>query len=159
MNQKECNGYFTAMFIQIGCVIPQAQVVDRRVYGLAVGCFCVFLALFSINFLDYIAKDQENQYIAWDVKTITSGDYTVEFDIPPAFFERWVDKHYLKFIGKQHRESGKCYVAKVDAFRDWITMEMERRLDLLPDLGYEDEPVEHVKIALTSFAFRNAETI
>ena len=38
-------------------------------------------------------------------------------------------------------------------------MEMERRLDLLPDLGYEDEPVEHIKIALTSFAFNNSETI
>jgi len=29
----------------------------------------------------------------------------------------------------------------------------------MPDLGYEDEPVEHVKIAVTTFAFKNAETI
>jgi hypothetical protein len=33
---------------------------------------------------------------------------------------------------------------------------MEQRLSKLPDLGYEDEPVEHVKIAITCFAFRNA---
>lgn len=29
----------------------------------------------------------------------------------------------------------------------------------MPDLGYEDEPVEHVKIAMTTFAFRNQEVI
>ena len=29
----------------------------------------------------------------------------------------------------------------------------------MPDLGYENEPVEHIKIAVTSFAFNNAEII
>ena len=85
-------------------MIPQDQVADRRISGLAIGCICVSLALFAINFFDYVKQDQENQYIEWDVKTITSGDYTVEFDIPPEFFERWVNKQYLKFIGKMHRE-------------------------------------------------------
>ena len=41
----------------------------------------VFLALFMINFLDYVRKMQEFNYVEWDVKTITAGDYTVEFDI------------------------------------------------------------------------------
>ena len=36
---------------------------------------------------------------------------------------------------------------------------MERRLDLMPDLGFEDEPVEKVKIAVTTFAFKNADII
>lgn len=47
----------------------------------------------------------------------------------------------------------------MEAFRDWFTDEMERRLDQMPDLGYEDEPVDHVKIAVTTFAFKNAEII
>ena len=29
----------------------------------------------------------------------------------------------------------------------------------MPDLGFEDEPVEHVKVALTTFAFKNADII
>ena len=29
----------------------------------------------------------------------------------------------------------------------------------MPDLGYENEPVEHIKIAVTTFAFKNAELI
>lgn len=36
---------------------------------------------------------------------------------------------------------------------------MERRVSLLHDLGYEDEPVEEVKIAVTTFAFNNSEMI
>ena len=58
-----------------------------------------------------------------------------------------------------HDEQSKEYTSKVEAFRDWITYEMEQRLDELPDLGFEDEPVEHVKVALTTFAFKNADII
>ena len=46
-------------------------------------------------------------------------------------------------------------MARADGFRDWITEEMERRLSQLPDLGFEDEPVEQVKIAVTTFAYNN----
>ena len=51
------------------------------------------------------------------------------------------------------------YISRVEAFRDWIQIEMESRLDQLPDLGFEDEPVEHIKVAITTFAFKNAEII
>ena len=29
----------------------------------------------------------------------------------------------------------------------------------MPDLGFEDEEVEHVKVAITTFAFKNAEIL
>ena len=32
-------------------------------------------------------------------------------------------------------------------------------MDRMPDLGYEPEPVDYVKVALTTFAFRNADVI
>jgi len=32
---------------------------------------------------------------------------------------------------------------------------MEERLSQLPDLGYEEAPVEQVKIAITTFAYPN----
>ena len=47
----------------------------------------------------------------------------------------------------------------MQAFQAWIQREMETRLDRLPDLGYEDERVEHVKVAVTTLAFKNAEII
>jgi hypothetical protein len=36
---------------------------------------------------------------------------------------------------------------------------MSHRLSEMPDLGYEDEPVEKVNIALVIFAFDNSELI
>ena len=36
---------------------------------------------------------------------------------------------------------------------------MESKLTLLPDLGYENEPVAEIKIAATFLAFKNAEII
>lgn len=36
---------------------------------------------------------------------------------------------------------------------------MERRLSELPDLGFEEEPLEEIKIAVTTFAYNNADVI
>ena len=47
----------------------------------------VFIYLFYITYVDYIKSVQVNKYIDWDVKTITAGDYTVEFDIGPQVYE------------------------------------------------------------------------
>lgn len=36
---------------------------------------------------------------------------------------------------------------------------MENKLSQLPDLGYEEEPVKEIKVAVTTFAFDNADLI
>lgn len=53
------------------------------------------MSLSIINYFDYIKKHQENKYIEWDVKTITSSDYTVEFALDAEMFDEW-DKLVLK---------------------------------------------------------------
>ena len=52
-------------------------------------------------YLDYMKKIQENVYVEWDVKTVTAGDYTIEFDIEPSFFDDFLVKKYLSFISYQ----------------------------------------------------------
>ena len=44
-------------------------------------------------------------------------------------------------------------------FKDWLQEEMEKRLSRMPDLGFEDEPVDEPKIAVVTFAFNNSEMI
>ena len=158
-NKAECAGTQTEMFVQIGCVINNEQIHKRQLSGLFYACLVVFMCLSILNYLDYIKKIQENKYIEWDLKTITSGDYTVEFSIDPFLFRAWTEKEFIPWAQKQRQENNKEYISRVEAFRDWIQNEMEQRLDQLPDLGFEDEPVEHVKVALTTFAFKNAEII
>ena len=51
----------------------------------------VFISLFMIVYVDYIRSIQANNYVEWDVKTITAGDYTVEFDITESFYEKFVN--------------------------------------------------------------------
>ena len=46
-----------------------------------------------------------------------------------------------------------------EAFKDWIVWEMQGRLDMMPDQGMEDEPVEHVLVAKATMAFKNSEII
>lgn len=45
------------------------------------GCIAVFIALFVSNYVDYVGKVEQAKYVDYDVKTITAGDYTVEFSI------------------------------------------------------------------------------
>ena len=65
-------------------------------------------------------------------------------------YENWIDK-----CAKQ-KEPVK-FLSKVQSFQAWIHNEMEERLRQLPSLGYDE--VDSVEIAVTTFAFRNAEII
>ena len=67
-------------------MVDNDLLITREEQGLLIGCCAVFIALFVINYVDYIKKTQENNYVEWDVKTITAGDYAIEFDIKPEFF-------------------------------------------------------------------------
>jgi hypothetical protein len=81
---------------------------------------------------------------------VTAGDYSIEFDISESFWDKFVLMHGAnKPIG----------TTMIVHFRDWLTKEMESKLSALPDLGYEENPVEEVKIACTTFAFNNAQLI
>ena len=80
------------MFLQIGCQIPEDQIAERTISGLLVSCAAVFIALFVVNFIDYVRRVQMNNYIEWDVKTITAGDFTIELDITKDFFNDFKEK-------------------------------------------------------------------
>lgn len=116
------------MFIQVGCTLSNNELVDRKSRALVLGCAAVFIALFVINYLDYIKKSQENNYVEWDVKTITAGDYTIEFDLDPTFYPDWIEKEMPNWL-EQEAARGHSYATKAKAFSAWIQHEMETRLD------------------------------
>jgi hypothetical protein len=59
------------------------------VYGLITSCTAVFIYLFTIVYFDYIKTLQKTKYVDFDVKTITAGDYTVEFDIVESIYKEF----------------------------------------------------------------------
>ena len=64
------------------------------------GCIGAFIALFVVNFIDYMKKDSENSFVEWDLKTLTANDYTVEFDISPQLYSEFTDKLKLEWENK-----------------------------------------------------------
>ena len=68
--------------------------VVRKMDGLIIGCMAVMICLFSIVFVDYIQSTQDSKYVEWDVKTITAGDYSAEFEITPEFYEEFLHTYY-----------------------------------------------------------------
>ena len=83
-----CNGN-AFFFVQSPCLIPKKMQIHRFVFGLYCGSVAVFVYLFTMLYIDYIKCVQVNNYIDWDVKTITAGDYSIEFDLKPETYERW----------------------------------------------------------------------
>jgi hypothetical protein len=126
--KEECQNQLSQIFVQVGCTLASEGVADRQIQGLALGCAAVFIALFVLNFVDYIKQVQINEYVEWDVKTITAADYTIEFDIKPDFYEAFLELEHQGFKAKQ-AEQGVTYQTPQEAFKDWISESMERRLD------------------------------
>ena len=79
------------------------------------GCAAVFVALFIINYTDFIKKRQENSYVEWDVKTITAGDYAIEFDIGPDFFKDYIEQEMEPWVKKCAQEN-RTFLSKVEGF-------------------------------------------
>jgi hypothetical protein len=126
------------------------DVASRQVKGLLVGCISISITLFVVVYLDFIRQIAKNNFVEWDVKTVTAGDFSIEFDITKDFYETFVRFHGSR---KPVNETMAMF------FRDWITHEMEKRLKIMPDLGFEEEAPDQIKIAVTTFAFDNADLI
>ena len=146
----ECFKGSSTMFIQVACVIPETEITTRKVQGLFIACLTIAIALYVSIFTDYIRQVAKNNFVEWDIKTVTAGDYTIEFDITDEFYDKFV-----RDFGPNKPES----MPMAAYFRDWIQNEMEEKLLKIPDLGYEDNPPERIEIAATTFAFENADLI
>ena len=96
-----------------------------------------------INYAKLVAK---NDYVEWDLKTVTAGDFTVEFDITVDFFEAFVQKH-----GKEKAEDQ----SMGQHFRDWMHNKVEDKLSEMEHLGYVEPAPARIEVASTTFAFKN----
>lgn len=139
------------LFIQVPCKIPESKVQLRTICGLLIGCIGVFIYLFVLVFIDYIKSVQITKFVDWDVKTITAGDYTVEFDISKKLYER--------FLEQFHDPSNP--IPEIAQFKLFIASELEERLTEMPALGLDgpEGDAAPVKIAILTFAFDNSKVI
>lgn len=103
------------MFIQYGCTLPDEEIGSRKKHALLLGSTAVFVALFVVNYIDCIKKVQENSYVEWDVKTITAGDYSVEFYLDDEFFQDYIDNEMADWIVTSAKEN-RVYLSRLQSF-------------------------------------------
>ena len=130
---------------------------QRQFIALLLGSGCIFVALFITNFLDYLNKVQENNYIEWDLKTLTSSDYTVSVEIDADFYAQYEKVAEEEWLHKCDLQ-GTRFLSGVQGFQEWFRNEIETRLKRLLNLGYEEES-DKVKVAFVTVAFNNSDII
>jgi hypothetical protein len=108
------------MFLQMACIIPADEMATRKIIGLIASCLAISIGLFCVIYFDYVKQIAANDYIEHDVKTVTAGDYSVEFKIDADFFDQWDIYHKLNWISRQRTTNNKTYTSSVEAFRDWL---------------------------------------
>ena len=54
-------------------------------------------------------------FVEWDVKTITAGDYTVEFDLDETFYDDYIQKEMDDWIDESAAE-GREFLSKLQSF-------------------------------------------
>ena len=105
-------------FIQYVCMMPEGEYDRRQRVGLFLSCMCIFIYFFNQIYFDYIDAFQKNKYIDYDFKTITAGDYTVEFDITPTQYDNW----------KTNYHDLTNPMSEMAQFKQYIQMEFEERV-------------------------------
>jgi hypothetical protein len=74
--------------------------------------------------------------VDYDVRTITANDYTVEFDLEVKTYESFFKgDEDLNIIGYYDKTNPMSEIAQ---FKLYIQHEFERRINLMPDLGFRD---------------------
>lgn len=97
------------------------------VFGLITSCTAVFIYLFTSVYFDYIKTLQKTKYVDFDVKTITAGDYTVEFDIEETIFKEFITNYY----------DPTNPMGEINQFKLYVQLELEKRLNEFPNNGVD----------------------
>jgi len=73
-------------YIQYYCYQENEELNDKRHQALLIGCIGLFSCFIFTFMIYYLMKMQRLQYKEWDVRTVTAGDFTVEYQIPSSVF-------------------------------------------------------------------------
>ena len=153
---KHCIQEKSLLFVQVGCMLPNSTLVSQKKFGLLMGCTGVFIALFVVNFIDYMDEDLENGLLKWDLSTLTADDYTIQFKIKRKFYEAYKQKKKAEWV-EQSKLKNREYTSDAQSFKFWLQHEMEVKLKELPYFDMNEE--NNFRIAVSTMTFRNAKII
>ena len=137
-------------FIQTPCEIDHNNIVAKQEKGLLIACIAVFIYQFVSVYFDFVKCWQQQRFVEFDVKTITAGDYSVEFDLDHEIYENFKKDYYDETNP----------MSELAQFKLYIQLELEQRITDMPDQGTDpDSANKRIKIAQITFAFHNEKII
>mmetsp|Transcript_21706 Transcript_21706/g.16002 ORF Transcript_21706/g.16002 Transcript_21706/m.16002 type:complete len:320 (+) Transcript_21706:473-1432(+) len=153
-----CMAVDNSFFIQYSCV-QEENVLYQKYMQMSLisilGLFCCFLYLIMIYFLK---RDSKLNYVAWDVQTITPGDYSVEYNITETAYKWFMEN---VFAAEDQAIASPGYSLKL-----YLKKEIETQLTehlnekrAAGDIDPESIKIHEVKIADIVFAFNNSDLI
>jgi len=113
-----------------------------------IACVGIFISLLYLTGMYYLGSAAKIDFKAWDVGTVTAGDFTVEYQIPSVVWKKFEDAH------TDHTRSEGA------DFEDYLKKEFESIISQEPSVLYPNLVVPpSIKIANITFAFNNAKLI
>ena len=104
-----CNNQRSNIFIQYKCEITELEQYEKY-NQLTLVTVLTMMATFLYSLLIYwLQTTSKLDQVKYDLKTITAGDFTVEYDITAEMYETFLRDHYEPTGKNEVEESGEKY--------------------------------------------------
>ena len=94
---SDCNKTRAYFFIQYTCIQDKLEYKAKYDLLASLSCTGVFICLTFIITIYYLKKKGKFEYLKWDIKTITAGDYSVEYKITPKSYKYFMEELYPQY--------------------------------------------------------------
>jgi hypothetical protein len=120
--EQSCHTDDGFVFIQYSCEMSEGQKHDKyNKITLSVVTVMAIAVIFILT-IWYVSNQVELGSMEYDVKTIVTGDYTVELDISKDMFDNFANNYYLKYKNKLPK--GDNGLPKVLVFKQYLKEEI-----------------------------------
>lgn len=129
--------------MQAPCIYPQAVLTQRKLLGLYLSCFGVFIYFLTTITFHYTAQVQRTKYKHLKRKQLTAADYTVNFKINQGMFDHFEYQYYNNLSP----------LSKIAQCKLYFKHEFETRLNHFQSVFSDSFQNDQIRIAVVTFAF------
>lgn len=123
---SKCWDKDSIIYLQYQCQQDEAGLTTKREEALLFTCMGIFICGVFLSTLFFLNKLADIDFKAWDVETVTAGDFTVTYAIPD---EVWYNFEFL------HEDKTR---AEGSDFEEYLSKEFEKIVATQPSVLYPD---------------------
>lgn len=90
----QCQDDNAVFYVQFSCEQSTEVLLEKFRQTSQVACFGVLISFIFLIAIYYLKRESKMMYIEWDMKTITPGDYSQEYEISEASYNWFLENYY-----------------------------------------------------------------